>query len=318
MGIRILKPGLLTTLQDLGRYGYQKSGIVVSGAMDTLALRIGNLLLGNPVNEAGLEITLVGPSVIFEEDQLMAITGGNLSPLINGLPVAMWRPIYVQKGDKLSFGRAVDGCRTYLSVYGGFDVPEIMFSKSTYLRATIGGWKGRAVKANDLLPFRKLYPQHAKKFGWSAGGNIYPDLSVRNIRVIQGPEFNQFTEQSISVFFEQSYAISNASDRMGYRLNGPLLERKSAVELLSSAVTFGTVQVPPEGIPIVLMADHQTTGGYPRIVQVIGVDLPLLAQISPGQKITFELITLAQAQSLLLVREQKMNQLQQTLNLRYD
>ena len=318
MGIRVIKPGLLTTIQDLGRYGFQKSGMLVSGAMDTLALRIGNLLLGNPANEAGLEITFSGPTIIFEEDQLMAVTGGNLSPLIDGLPVAMWRPIYVQKGSVLSFGRAVDGCRSYLIIYGGFQVPEVMSSKSTYLRAEIGGWKGRAIKANDLLPFRKRYIGQLKKFGWSAGKNIYPDLSNTKIRVIKGPEFDQFNERSISLFFEESYTVSNESDRMGYRLKGPVLERNSSRELLSSAVTFGTVQVPAEGIPIILMADHQTTGGYPRIVQVISIDLTLLAQMQPGHKITFELITLAQAQVLLLTREQQLNQLQQTLNLKYD
>jgi antagonist of KipI len=203
-------------------------------------------------------------------------------------------------------------------VYGGFDVPEIMSSRSTYLRAGIGGVEGRALKENDFLPFKKLYPGHLKKFPWSAGGTIYPDLSVRKIRVIKGPEFDQFTEQSVKVFFTESYTISNASDRMGYRLNGPALETQCAAELLSSAVTFGTVQVPSGGLPIILMADRQTTGGYPRMAQVIGADLPLLAQIPPGQKITFELLTLAQAQALLVAREHQMNQLQQTLNLKYD
>ena len=317
MGISIVKPGLLTTLQDLGRHGYQKSGMVVSGAMDTLALRIGNLLLGNPVHEAGLECTLTGPLIVFEEDQLIAITGGNLSPQVDGKPVEMWRPLYLHKGSKLSFGKALAGCRAYLCVYGGFDVPEVLSSKSTYLRAGIGGWEGRALKANDLIPFKRTYQGSLRKFGWLAGRNIYPDLSIRNIQVVKGPEFEQFCEQSIHEFLNRPFGISKEADRMGYRLSGPTLQRKKDNELLSAAVTFGTVQVPGQGLPIVLMADHQTTGGYPRIAQVITTDLTLLAQAQPGQEITFELITLAKAQALLLAREQQINQLQQTITLKY-
>lgn len=317
MGIRVIKPGLLTTLQDLGRYGYQKSGMVVSGAMDTLALRIGNLLLGNPVQEAGIECTLTGPLIVLEEDQLIAITGGNLSPQVDGMPVEMWRPLYLHKGSTLSFGKAVSGCRTYICVYGGFDVPEVLSSKSTYLRAGIGGWEGRALRANDLIPFKKAYQGPLRKTGWSAGRNIYPDLSIRNIRIIKGPEFDQFTGQSIHEFLNGSFSISKEADRMGYRLEGPSLQRKTAKELLSAAVTFGTIQVPRQGAPIILMADHQTTGGYPRIAQVISADLTLLAQMPPGQEISFELINLVQAQALLLARGQQINQLAQTITLKY-
>lgn len=317
MGIKVIKPGLLSTLQDLGRSGYQKSGMVVSGAMDTLALRMGNLLLGNPVQEAGIECTLTGPLIVFEQDQLIAITGGNLSPQVDGKPVEMWRPLFIQKGSKLSFGKAVDGCRTYICVYGGFDVPEVLSSKSTYLRAGIGGWEGRALKPNDTIPFSRPYRGAQKKFGWSADRNIYPDLSIHNIRVIKGPEFGQFTEQSIHALLKGPFKISSEADRMGYRLSGPRLQQKTDKELLSVAVTFGTVQVPAQGTPIILMADHQTTGGYPRIAQAVSADLTLLAQVQPGQEITFELITLAQAQTLLLAREQQISQLQQTINLKY-
>lgn len=317
MGISIQKPGLLTTLQDLGRYGHQKSGMAVSGAMDILALKIGNLLLGNAVHEAGLECTLAGPVIVFEENQLIAITGGNLSPKIDAEEVEMWKPLYVPKGSTLSFGKAVDGCRSYLCVYGGFDVPQVLSSRSTYLRAGIGGWEGRALKTNDRIPFNKSYNGPFKKIGWSAGRNLYPDLSARTIRVIKGPEFAQFTPQSISSFLNEPFTISSEADRMGYRFSGPSLQRHMAKELLSAAVTFGTVQVPGQGAPIVLMADHQTTGGYPRIAQVSSADLTLLAQMQPGQQITFELITLEQAQALLLARIQQINQLRQTIILKY-
>ncbi|WP_316791145.1 biotin-dependent carboxyltransferase family protein [Pedobacter frigoris] len=316
MGIRILKPGLLSTIQDMGRHGHQKCGMVVSGAMDILALKIGNLLLGNSPAEAALECTLSGPELIFERDQLIAITGGNLSPQIDGVPLTMWKPVYVRAGAKLSFGKALSGCRTYLSVYRGFDVSEVLGSKSTYLRAGIGGWNGRALKKDDIIPF-KTSCQGQHKFDWSAGKNLYPDLSNPRIRVIEGPEFGQFTVESTADFLNGSYTVSNEADRMGYRLNGKALQQQVSKEMLSSAVTFGTIQVPAQGAPIVLMADHQTTGGYPRIAQVISADLTLLAQMQPGREITFELITLEQAQVLLLTQEQQLSQLRQTLTLKY-
>ncbi|TKC04274.1 5-oxoprolinase subunit C family protein [Pedobacter frigoris] len=316
MGIRILKPGLLSTVQDTGRYGHQKSGMVVSGAMDTLALKIGNMLLGNALAEAALECTLSGPELIFERDQLIAITGGNLSPQIDGVPLTMWKPVYVREGAKLSFGKATSGCRTYLSVYRGFDVPEVLGSKSTYLRGGMGGWEGRALKKDDFIPFNAIY-QGQHKFDWSAGKYLYPDLSNHKVRVIEGPEFGHFTAESIAAFFSQPFAISNEADRMGYRLTGQTLQRHETKEMLSAAVTFGTIQVPAQGVPIVLMADHQTTGGYPRIAQVISADLTLLAQMQPGREITFELITLEEAQALLLAQEQQMNQLRQTITLKY-
>lgn len=318
MSIKVLKSGLLTTIQDLGRYGHQKSGMIVSGAMDTLALRIGNLLLGNSVNHAGIECTLLGPVILFENNQLIAITGADLSPQIDGLPVAMWRPIYAPKGSKLSFGKAITGCRSYITVYGGFDVPEVLSSRSTYLRASIGGWEGRALKADDVIRFMQPYLHPLKKFSWSAGISIYPDLSTTTIRVIKGPEFEQFNEKSTIKFFNEPFTVSKEADRMGYRLDGPSMQMVKPKEMLSAAVTFGTIQVPQQGTPIVLMADHQTTGGYPRIAQVASTDLTLLAQMQSGHKINFKLITLAEAHALLAERKQQLQQLEQTIALKYE
>ncbi|PYF74002.1 5-oxoprolinase subunit C family protein [Pedobacter nutrimenti] len=317
MGIRVIKPGLLSSIQDLGRYGYQKSGMAVSGAMDGLALQIGNLLLGNAKETAGLECTLLGPVLVFEKDQLIALTGGDLSAQIDGLAVPMWKPLYVHRGAVLSFGKAVKGCRTYLCVYGGFNLPEVLSSASTYLKAGIGGWKGRALKRDDLIPFKRLYTKSLKKFNWSSVPGIYPDLQSNRIRVLEGPEFKSFTRKSRSDFFEQSFSLSTQADRMGHYLDGPLLYRDQNGELLSAAVSFGTVQVPPQGKPIVLMADHQTTGGYPRIAQVITADLTCMAQMQAGHQIRFEGIGLAQAQELLVKRKQQLEELQKAITLKY-
>lgn len=316
MGIKVIKGGMLTTVQDLGRTGYRKDGIIVSGAMDRLALETGNLLIGNPADEAGLECTLLGPRLFFETDQLIAITGGNLSPMIDGLPVKMWRPVFVAKGAVLSFGPAIKGCRTYLTVFGGFDLPEVLGSHSTYIKAGFGGYKGRALKSEDKLPFKKTYKHTGENFNWSADLKLYPDLDDHEIRVMKGPEFDLFNSQSSAALFNDGYVISKAADRMGYRLEGPALQMSKPKEMLSSAVTFGTVQVTPDGGAILLMADHQTTGGYPRILQVITADLTKLAQMQSGQQIQFKLVTLEEARLALLQREKQLKQLKQTITLK--
>lgn len=316
MGFKVVKAGMLTTIQDLGRRGYRKDGIIVSGAMDTLALEIGNLLLGNEVNEAGLECTLLGPQLLFETGQLVAITGGDLSPVVDGQPVKMWRPLFIPKGATLSFGAAVKGCRTYISVLGGFDVPEVLGSYATYLKAGFGGYRGRALKANDELQFKKIYTNIGDTFKWSVDLKLYPDLGDQEIRVMKGPEFDLFENNSTSALFTEQYMISKAADRMGYRLEGQPLMLIKPKEMLSSAVAFGTVQVTPDGGAILLMADHQTTGGYPRIIQVITADLTKLAQMRSGQQIRFKLVSLNEAHHALLQKEKQLRQLKHTLTLK--
>ncbi|WP_316818829.1 biotin-dependent carboxyltransferase family protein [Pedobacter nyackensis] len=316
MGIKVIKGGMLTTVQDLGRNGYRKDGIIVSGAMDTLALQIGNMLLGNHVAEAGLECTLLGPKLFFETDQLIAITGGDLSPTVDGLPVKMWRPLFIPKGATLSFGAAVKGCRSYLTVFGGFDLPEVLGSYATYLKAGFGGYKGRALKNDDELLFKKVYEDKGDTFKWSADLKLYPDLDDHEIRAMKGPEFDLFTSQSTAGLFNSNYLISKSADRMGYRLEGELLQTIKPKEMLSSAVAFGTVQVTPDGGAILLMADHQTTGGYPRILQVITADLSKLAQMQSGQQIRFKLVTIGDARKALLQRENQLKQLKQALTFK--
>jgi antagonist of KipI len=319
MGLKVLKAGLLSTIQDTGRFGYRKDGIIVSGAMDTLALRTGNLLIGNSEHEAGIECTVMGPKILFESDRLIALTGADFSPKIDDKPVKMWRPLFVAKGSILNFGASVSGCRSYLTVSGGFDIPEVLGSRSTYLRAEFGGWKGRALQTGDHIPFRKKYRETLRNFNWSLNpAKVYPDLNDGMIRVIKGPEYNLFTESSKQAFLEQEFLLTNESDRMGYRLQGAVLALELPQEMISSAVTFGTIQVTSKGDSIVLMADHQTTGGYPRIAQVITADFSRLAQMQSGQKIRFGLVTLDLAHAALQHREQQIKQLQQALTFKYD
>lgn len=317
MGIKIIKSGLQTTIQDLGRTGYRKHGIIVSGAMDTLALQIGNLLLGNKIGVAGMEFTLVGPKMLFETAQLVALTGGDMNPMVDGLPVKMWRPLFIAEGSVLSFGAAVKGSRTYLTVFGGFKLSPVLGSYATYLKAGIGGYKGRALKNEDELSFNKPYNGAERVFNWSLDLKLYPDLDDNVIRVMKGPEYELFRDESLSALLAEKYLITKEADRMGYRLQGPAVQMKETKEMLSSAVCFGTVQVTASGSAIILMADHQTTGGYPRVLQVITADLTRLAQMKSGQQIRFKLVTLTEAHEELLLREKQTRQLKQTITFKY-
>ncbi|MDO7851225.1 5-oxoprolinase subunit C family protein [Hymenobacter convexus] len=325
MSLSILRPGLLSTVQDLGRFGYQQEGIIVSGAMDACALRVANLLVGNAENAAVLEITLLGPLIRFEADHLIALTGAHLSPTLNSQPVGLHRPVWVAAGTELDFGVPVAGSRAYLAVAGGVAVAPVLGSRSTYLRASFGGLHGRALRAGDVLPGAHPTPAGQRIIAalaatassriwmqatWTPGLALCPTpLPNPTIRAVAGPEYEQFTPASQQAFWQQPFTVTPDSDRMGYRLQGPPLQRHTSAELLSSAVTFGTVQVPAGGQPIVLMADHQTTGGYPRIAQVISVDFSALAQVRPGQLVYFQEVSLAEAQALYLAREQELRAL---------
>jgi antagonist of KipI len=328
MSLRILRPGLLTTVQDLGRPGYQHLGVVISGAMDALALRVANLLVGNATGAAGLEITLLGPTIRFESEQLIALAGADLSPTLDGRPMPPYRPVAVRAGTVLAFGAARAGCRAYLAVTGGLAVPLVLGSRATYLRATLGGWHGRALLAGDELPTgeptatgQRLQQALTPAFlaNWTAA-RWTPCPTHRPqplIRAVRGPEYAQFDGASQRAFWQEPFTVTPAADRMGYRLQGPVLHREIATELLSSAVTFGTVQVPPGGQPIVLLADAQTTGGYPRLAQVITADFSALAQARPGQQLRFQEVSLAEAQALYLAQEHRLRELQRAIQLKF-
>ncbi|WP_338472210.1 biotin-dependent carboxyltransferase family protein [Niallia sp. XMNu-256] len=331
--ITILKQGFLTTIQDIGRYGYQKYGVITSGAMDSISLRLANLLVGNEENQPVLEMTIQGPHIRFEHDSLIAITGGDLSPMIDQTLIPLWKAIFVKKGTELTFSKAQTGCRAYLAIGGGFVVPEVLGSTSTYLRANIGGFKGRPLKAGDQL---SIYPpkQHVIPFmeyarqnllnrafieaKWSISTKYIPNFSSHPvIRIVKGRDYHFFTKESQYQLFHQPFSITPNSDRMGYRLLGPLLKLDKLQEMISAAVTFGSIQVPSEGNPIILMADRQTTGGYPIIGEVATVDLPLIAQTKPGDSLSFLEISHQDSQLLYLNREQNLRSIKQGIIQKY-
>ncbi|WP_147533580.1 biotin-dependent carboxyltransferase family protein [Bacillus marasmi] len=331
--LTILKPGLFTSIQDLGRYGFQKYGVIASGAMDQVAHRIANILVGNPENASTLEITLIGPKIKFNHDCLISICGGEAAPIIDGKRVKLWRPVFVKEGSVLEFGAIKLGCRAYIAIAGSFCIPVVLNSKSTYFRAKLGGYKGRSLQAGDRIPIdspselsqriieRLTYRKSKNTFheaNWLINSALIPAYREHpTLRVMKGRQFHLFDKISQSRIFNSSFLITPQSDRMGYRLNGTSLMLKKPQEMISEAVSFGTIQVPADGNPIILLADRQTTGGYPKIAQIAAVDLPLVAQAKPGSTIRFIEIYQAQAQLLYLQRERQIAELKQGINLKY-
>lgn len=334
MSIRIVKPGLLTSLQDLGRYGFQKYGVIVSGAMDTVAHRIANMLVGNKEYEAALEMTMLGPTLLIEHDTLIAITGSDMSPSLNGESIPMWRPVLVKGGSLLQLGACRTGCRSYLAVAGGFEIPEILGSKSTYLRAGLGGYQGRALQAGDDLALVEpsgLLACYKEQFselmgssrfvstGWYTGRDYGPkDTQVNSVRVTKGSHFEYFDAESQALLFREEFRVGTQSDRMGYRLSGPKLSLAEPLELISESVILGTVQVPPDGNLIILLADRQTAGGYPRIAHIAMVDIPLVAQLQPGRSIRLVEISIQEAENLYIARERHLRQMKAAIQLKWN
>ncbi|WP_077735696.1 biotin-dependent carboxyltransferase family protein [Bacillus sonorensis] len=335
MSIEVLKPGLMTTVQDLGRTGYQKYGVLVSGAMDADSLRLANMLAGNSENEAALEVTLMGPgpSLRFQKRALIAVTGADFSLTVNDEEVPLWRPVLVEEGSVLTFGMCKRGSRAYMAVAGGIAVPSVMDSKSTYVRAGIGGYKGRPLQKSDLLAAGELTPLSERMMEklkdqlnqrgfaapkWAVDQKYFLPLKKNPvIRVIKGEQLTAFTEASQGRFFQEAFRVTAKSDRMGYRLQGEVLELKKPLEMISEAVSFGTIQVPPDGNPIVLLADRQTAGGYPRIAHIISTDLSTVAQMMPGEQVKFELVSLYDAERMYIERETKISELSARLKLEY-
>lgn len=297
--LEIIKPGMLTTIQDLGRRDYQIYGVSTCGAMDTFSLRLANILVGNLEGEAGLEITLLGPKIKFIHDGLIAITGANLSPKINGEMLPLWKSIKVSKGDILVFGPIRYGCRSYLAVGGGIDVPQVMGSKSTFIRGGYGGLEGRKLQEGDIISIGGLKLNNRLLAGRQLPPYYIPNYEEdRKVRVILGPQVEAFTNDAIENLFSNPYGISTNSDRMGFRLEGVSLTHVSGADILSDFIMAGSIQVPGSGQPIILMSDCQVTGGYTKIGVVIGADLPYLAQKKPGDFVRFEQIEITEAQRL--------------------
>jgi len=310
-GFKVIKPGFFDTIQDLGRPGFQQYGMPVSGAMDSFALRIGNQLLGNKEGEAGIEMSTPGLSLEVLNQTIITITGGDFNPTINDLPTLMWGVLRVRKGDIISFTKIKNGCRSYLLVAGGINVPDVLGSKSTYVRGKIGGLEGRPLKKTDIVnigePNEGLGNINRRKI---SNVNIPIYQEENEIRVILGPQDDYFTEEGLHTFLNYFYEITINSDRMGYRLKGPKIESKNGSDIITDGIPLGSIQVPRDGMPIVMLADHQTTGGYAKIATVISIDIDKFAQMKPGNKVKFTQINLEEAHQLLSERKKKIAKIQ--------
>ncbi len=321
MSITVIRPGLSSTFQDCGRHGFQHLGVPVGGAMDLRAHQLANLIAGNTGDPATLEITLIGPTLRFDAAACIAMAGADLSPTINGEPAPLGRPLVMRAGDVLAFGERRSGVRCYLAWHGGIALPHVLGSQSTYLRGAMGGFQGRPLRKGDVLPLNRHLREDALDTLATELSHlsIYLPATLANnprthLRVMRGPHTELFTDEALVALFGSPYRITNESDRMGYRLQGPELPVRENRQLLSEGATFGSIQVPSDGLPIVLMADRQSIGGYPKIAHVATVDLPQLAQHMPGDEIRFEEIGLAQAQQLDNLREQALARLDTSLD----
>jgi len=304
---QVLKPGLFTTVQDLGRFGYLQYGVPISGAMDTFSLVAANLLVENNPSDACLEITLIGPELQALTKTQIAITGGAIPPKINSQSVPMWQTLEVEKDDVISFGKMESGCRAYLSIRGGINTPLVLGSRSTYVRGGFGGINGRQLKTKDIiegfdrtfLKVRYLMPEDL----------VLQFTDQFKVHVILGPQADMFTENGINTFLSSPYKVKLEADRMGYRLEGPVIEHKAKADIISDALLPGAVQVPKNGKPIIIMRDAQTTGGYPKIAVAITSDVSLVGQAKPNNVIEFSKITMRQAHEKLCAYYKLLNNL---------
>jgi biotin-dependent carboxylase-like uncharacterized protein len=301
--LEVLEPGLLTTVQDLGRPGYQRYGVPVAGAADERALRAANYLAGNDPGAAGLECTIGGPSLAALRTMVVAVTGGDLAAVVERsdlgrVPVPPWSSVLLRPGNVLRFEGRRAGARAYIAFAGGIDVPLVLESRSTYLTAGFGGVEGRALAAGDrlgLLDSRTSAPPGRK---WPRPDSSVPSSEVV-IQLVLGPQEDYFTERGLSALTRSSYRVANASDRMGLRFEGEALEQQ-AREFVSDGIMLGGIQVPPNGLPILMLADRATMGGYPKIATAARADLPRLAQLFPGDRVRFQVISRQEARALYL------------------
>ena len=313
MGIRVIKGGMLTTIQDMGRTGYQSQGFSVAGVMDVRSFQIANLLLDNPENEAVIEFTLIGPTLEFTSDTIIAITGGDFGPTINGEPAPMYTAIYMHKGDILKFGSANTGARGYVAFSSYLKIPVVMGSRCTNLKSRIGGFKGRKLQDGDYILFRikrRYLPfflsRHLKPEDFSQ--------EETTLRVVMGTQDYMFSKQGIETFLSNEYVVTSEFDRMGCRLEGPYIAPKTTSDMISDGIAFGSIQVPSHGKPIILLADRQTTGGYAKIATVISADIPKLVQRKTDHKIRFVPVTVEEAQEIYAEEIKKLDAMRQEIH----
>jgi biotin-dependent carboxylase-like uncharacterized protein len=309
--LEVIEPGLLTTVQDMGRRGHEAVGVPVAGAMDPFALHAANWLVGNAPTAAGLEITISGPKLQANTDCLIAVGGADLGLRINGRQIPPWMSAYVRRGWRIEFSGLVKGCRAYLAVAGGIDVSPVLGSRSTYLRGEFGGLEGRALRSGDILQIgRNVGSGHLPaRAGRELTGDpaqlqrLLPAYGEEpTVEVIPGPQSEAFSTAGIETFFSEEYLVSPTADRMGYRLQGPPVRHegpdpRASADIVSDGIVLGAIQVPADEQPIVMMADRQTTGGYPKIGVVASADIPLLGQCRPGLgKVCFRETSVEEAQ----------------------
>lgn len=316
MNLRIIKAGVLDTVQDMGRYGWQHLGVNPGGVMDRLSAQVANILVGNEPHDAVIELHFPASSFFFEQPALIALSGADFSATINGDEIPALHPVLVSKYSILQFHAIKNGARAYLAIKGGFDLTKWLGSNSTHIKAGAGGYKGRPLQNNDEISLGAapdLCPLIGKKeyivLPWKADTAWNSD-DAEEMLVFPGNEFNRLTDSSKERLDQQSYSVTNQSDRMGYQLKGEPLSLQTNEEVVSSGVNFGTVQLLPGGQLIVLMADHQTTGGFPRVAHVVTADHSKLAQMKPGDRIRFKFTDLLTAENLLIKQHQHLLQLQ--------
>lgn len=323
MSLRIIKAGVLDTIQDQGRYGFQHLGINPGGAMDRFAAQAVNMLVGNSIEEPVIEIHFPSSTFLFEQEIMIAVGGGDFSPTINGEAIPLWQPVITSKNSVLQFQKWKQGARCYLAIREKLIISKWLGSYSTHAKAASGGFNGRSLQKNDSLHFKEKnqYPFFPRNndvliLPWKAD-ILWHGIEMDRIGVLAGNEWDNLTRISKNRFLKEPFAIGTLADRMGYRIQGAL-KTKLDRELVSSAVSFGTIQLLPGGEMIILMADHQTTGGYPRIAHVASAYLPILAQKQPGDKIFFRLVDHDHAEELLLQQQQHLLQLQNACTFRLE
>lgn len=302
MGLKVISPGALTSIQDEGRFGHQRIGMSPAGAMDLHSMRLANLLVDNDMGEAVLELTILGGKFTFTQDNVFAITGADMGAMLDGVSVPLGQAVQAKAGSVLQMAQARSGSRAYLAVAGGFDVPVLHGSKSTLLRSNLGGFEGRKLAAGDEIPF-------------AAPKKTIPNLPIRvlppqpalardvTVRVVMGPQDDRFTKAGLETFFASAYTVDSKSDRMGIRMTGPKIEHTTDANIISDGIPFGAVQIPGSGEPMIMMSEHQGSGGYTKIANVISADIPLVAQVPPGGTIRFKAVSVDEAQDIYL--EQK-------------
>ena len=313
MSITVLNPGLLTTVQDMGRTGYQQFGVSVSGVMDPRATSIANILVGNQEGEAVLECTMLGPQLRFDAANCIAITGGDLGPTLDGKPIPNYCAVSVEAGQVLRFTGPKTGCRAFIAFAGGLDIPVVMGSRSTYMKAKIGGLEGRKLAKDDVIAFRAPKTQLKNM----KDRNLYPEFVPRDVytvRVVMGPQDDAFTDAGVKTFLSETYTVTPEFDRMGCRLEGAVVEHKESGDIISDGIAFGAIQVPSAGKPIIMLADRQTTGGYTKIANVITADFRIIGQLKAGDKVRFEKVSIAHAQDALLTQRAALRLLRKSVD----